>query len=55
MSDYRDDNEDSLDEFIAAVEAALTAQFGPDHQRILSQGVIRSEFDWGKPEGSEAW
>lgn len=55
MSDYRDDTEDGLDELIARVDAALTAQFGPDHQRILSQGVVRSEFDWSAPMGSEAW
>jgi hypothetical protein len=55
MSDYQDDTDDSLDEFVARVDAALTAQFGPDHQRILSQGRTVSEFDWGCPVGSEAW
>lgn len=55
MTDYRDDTDDSLDEFMARLDAALTEQFGPDHQRILSQGKVHSEFDWGTPVGGEAW
>lgn len=54
MSDYQSDDDD-LDRFVAAVNRALTEQFGPDHQRILSQGQIVSEFDWGQPKGTEAW
>ncbi len=39
--------DDDLDVFIAAIDAALTRQYGPDHQRILSEGGrLYSAFEW---------
>ena len=42
-----DEADDDLDAFMAAIDAALTEQFGPDHQAILSSsGEIIFEFVW---------
>ncbi|MDP2008925.1 MAG: hypothetical protein Q8K11_01995 [Phenylobacterium sp.] len=49
------DDDDELERFMEGVEAALTRQFGPDHQAILGGGEVVAEFDWGDPMGTEAW
>lgn len=39
--------EGDLDAFLAAIDAALTAQFGPNHQEILgTTGQLYSAFEW---------
>lgn len=40
-----------FEEFMAGVNRALTAQFGPDHQTVLSQtGKLISAFEWRPPD-----
>lgn len=42
------DPDDDLDAFIAAVDRALTAQFGPNHQEMFeAAGPVVSRFAWG--------
>ena len=39
--------DDDLDAFIAAIDAALTEQLGPNHQEILGEGgATVAMFDW---------
>jgi hypothetical protein len=42
---------DDLDAFIAGVDAALTRQYGPDHQKALtaSAGAVVRSFEWRDP------
>lgn len=36
-----------FDAYLAAVDAALAHEFGPDHQRLLGgMGTLLSEFVW---------
>lgn len=37
---------DDLDELIRHVDEALTREFGPNHQEILSRGVTLAAFEW---------
>jgi hypothetical protein len=38
------DPDDDLDAFIERIDAALTAQFGPNHQEILGGGKTIASF-----------
>lgn len=43
---YATETPDQFAAFLAAVDRALTEQFGQDHQAVLSQGEMVSEFVW---------
>lgn len=45
--------DDDLDAFIEGIDAALTKEFGPDHQKVLASGRLIHEFDWGQSVGRE--
>ena len=42
------DEDDDLDAFLEAVDAALTEQFGPNHQEMLAAGpgAVVQQFEW---------
>lgn len=44
--DYASETPEQFAAFLDAVDRSLTQTFGPDHQAVLSQGRIISEFVW---------